>query len=361
MSRDASSAWPRTDAARDRRLAGAISAWFAAHARPFPWRPRSGARDPYVSLVSEVMLQQTQASRVAERLPGFLARFPTLRALAEAEEEDVLGAWTGLGYYRRARTLHACAGEILDRFGGEVPEDPALLLTLPGIGRYSAGAIASIVFQRPEPIVDANVARVLLRIEGVPASPKDPATVRRLWDRAQSLVERAASPAQFNEGLMELGALVCTPRSPACADCPVSRSCRARRLGVQDSIPARESGARRRTIHHAAVVVRDGDGRYLMERRPNTGLWATHWQAVALEREDRPASEPELRRSLGLRGVRRVGTRVRVTSAARVEIAVYEAEKAIPGGRGVWMSLKDLAGKPVAGPHRLILGLDADR
>lgn len=348
------SALPRSTSARDRRLAAALSAWFEENARPFPWRPERGARDPYVSLVSEIMLQQTQASRVSERLPPFLARFPTLLDLARASEDEVLAAWSGLGYYRRARGLHACAREIVQRFDGAVPSDVATLRSLPGVGPYSAGAISSIVFGRAEPIVDANVARVVLRIEGVAATPKD--VQGWLWQRAEALVRRAEQPALLNEGLMELGAAICTPRSPRCGACPVSRSCRANREGLTGSIPQVARAGPKRTVHHAAVVVRDAGGRVLLERRPDRGLWASHWQALALERADRMPSANELRTAFGVTGLRPAGERQCITSAARVRIAVFTGRCARPV-RGEWMARDGLERLPVAGPHREILGL----
>ncbi len=350
------SQFPTSSAARDRRIAERISAWFAANARPLPWRPESGTRDPYVSLVSEVMLQQTQAARIAERLPGFIARFPTMHALAEADVDDVLAAWTGLGYYRRARALHACAREIVAKHDGRVPSSAADLRELPGIGPYSAGSISSIVFGEREAIVDANVARVALRIDGVEASAKDPTALRWVWVRAASLVQRAESPALLNEGLMELGGLVCTPRSPACGRCPMARMCRAKRDGSVDRIPSIARAGRKRTIHHAAVIVRDGAGRVLMERRPDTGLWAAHWQTIAVEQATDAPGPAQIRNALGVRGLRRIDERTRVTSAARVEIVVYSASSA-DGSRGEWITPRRLAALPIAGPHRELLGL----
>ncbi len=348
--------WPRSTGERDRRVALALSRWFSLNARAFPWRPEGRRRDPYVSLVSEIMLQQTQASRVADRLPPFLARFPTVRELASASEDDVLAAWSGLGYYRRARGLHECAQAIVRRHGGRVPSDVEDLRALPGIGPYSAGAIASIVFGSPVPIVDANVARVLLRVEGVSASPKDAKVQRWLWARAESLVKRAEQPELLNEGLMELGAVVCTPRSPSCSACPIAGSCRAKRAGRVHEIPLAAPSGRKRTLHQAAVVVRDSGGRFLLERRPPGGLWASHWQAVALERPDRPPTAAEIGAALGVTGLRRIGAQTRITSAARVEIAVYAGRSRRPR-RGEWVDAARLANLPVAGPHRPLLGL----
>lgn len=205
-----------TDQPTDHAIADAITAWHHANARDLPWRDApAGERDPYRVLVSEIMLQQTQVARVIEKYESFLARFPTIADLAAADEAEVLAEWSGLGYYRRARLLHAAARSVVADQEGEIPRDHATLLTIPGIGRYTAGAIASIAFDQPHPIVDGNVARVVLRIEARAETPNDPKGLKQTWSRAESLVHAAAesstSPGVFNEGLMELGATICTP------------------------------------------------------------------------------------------------------------------------------------------------------
>jgi A/G-specific adenine glycosylase len=211
-------------------------AWFDRSARDLPWRvgdPITGVRDPYHVLVSEVMLQQTQVARVIEKFAAFLARFPTVRALAAASEDDVLAAWTGLGYYRRARLLHACAKRIVERHAGQIPAEIAALRELPGIGAYTAGAIASLAFAKPEPLVDTNVSRVLLRIAGKQLAVSDKAASAWAWEQARDLVHVAAEargtpllrarnrPGAWNEALMELGATVCTLPTPRCVLCSV--------------------------------------------------------------------------------------------------------------------------------------------
>ncbi len=214
--------------ADDRQLAARLESWFRKQARPLPWRVvdrRSGRRNPYRALVAEVMLQQTQVGRVLEKYGPFLRRFPTVRALAAADEQEVLAAWSGLGYYRRARLLHCAARAIVERHRGRIPDDAAALRALPGVGRYTAGAIASIVFGRAEPIVDGNVRRVLLRIEGRAVRAKRDGNDGWCWDQAGRLVKSAASPAVFNEALMELGATVCVPRGPKCVACPIAAWC----------------------------------------------------------------------------------------------------------------------------------------
>lgn len=283
----------------DRVLAARIERWFRANARALPWR--TSPRDPYRSLVSEAMLQQTQVARVLEKYDGFIARFPTVRALARADEHDVLAAWSGLGYYRRARNLQAAAKAIVERHGGRVPDDPTALGELPGVGRYTAGALASIVFSRAVPIVDGNVRRVLLRVEGkeIPEVQAD----AWAWERATTLVARATDPGVFNEGLMELGATVCLPKAPRCSDCPVQDVCRANAEGLQGVIPAPKRRPVVTVTHHAVAVIRDARGRLLVERRPERGLWAGLWQGPALESDARTPSRTQLESHVGVRGL----------------------------------------------------------
>ncbi len=357
----------------DGKIIPALCAWFRRHARDLPWRrviPRTGRRDPYASLVSELMLQQTQVSRVVGKFGEFMRAFPTVEALAEASEHDVLALWSGLGYYRRARLLHACARAVVADHAGVVPGDAATLRTLPGVGRYTAGAIASMVFDRPEPLVDGNVSRVLLRIAGKDLpSPDAPAWA---WSRAEGLLAgfrwakcRTASPGEFNEAMMELGATVCTPDRPRCRSCPVRGLCRAAAKGTQDAIPRPKVSPERRGMHVACVVVRDSKGRVLMEQRPPDGLWAGLWQPPAMEGA-RPIPASTLAAGLELGGttrLRRLGTFVRVLSHRRVRFVVYHAEQPVcgaPGGGGFirrWFRERDIARLGLSNAHAQALGL----
>lgn len=292
--------------AADAALVTSVADWFGREARDLPWRvERGGHRDAWRSLVSEVMLQQTQVSRVVERFADFMERFPTPAAMVAAGEQAVLAMWSGMGYYRRARMLFAASRQIVERFGGAVPPAAADLRTLPGLGRYTAGAISSIVFGQPEPIVDGNVARVLLRIHGVETTAAEGADW--CWERAGELAAASGHRvAAFNEGLMELGAVVCTPRSPRCEACPVASLCEARRAGKQEEIPAPKKQTKRSILRCEVVVVRDPRGMLLVERRAETGMWGGLWQAPTLERPDAESAMPvrEILRELGLEGVR---------------------------------------------------------
>ncbi len=228
------------------------------------------------------MLQQTQVARVIDKFTLFLARYPTLAHLAAAPVEDVLALWSGLGYYRRARLLHAAAQSIINDHAGRVPRDVQTLRSIPGIGPYTAGAIASIAHGQPAPLVDGNVVRVLLRVEARDGRASDKATMDWTWKRAASLVASADRPGVFNEALMELGSTVCTPKSPTCDSCPLARLCRAKAAGRQTQIPSPKVKAKRQGMRLACVVLRDDRGRVLMEERAPVGLWAGLWQPFSI-------------------------------------------------------------------------------
>jgi A/G-specific adenine glycosylase len=203
------------------QIRAALLHWFAASARDLPWRR---TKDPYAIWISEIMLQQTRVPTAVPYYERFLHRFPTVEQLARARLDTVIKLWEGLGYYSRARNLHQAAQEIVARFGGHLPASREELLTLPGIGRYTAGAIASIAFGRREPLVDGNVTRVLCRIFRLKGSPKEVTLQKRIWAIAEKLVPEGHA-GQFNQALMELGSEVCLPRRPRCDDCPVNRLC----------------------------------------------------------------------------------------------------------------------------------------
>ncbi|HET8798684.1 MAG TPA: A/G-specific adenine glycosylase [Thermoanaerobaculia bacterium] len=245
-------------------MAQRIETWFARHQRPLPWRD---GYDPYRVWVSEVMLQQTRVEVVLPYFARFLARFPDVHALAAASDDDVTAAWSGLGYYRRARMLRDGARAVVERFGGAIPRTIHDLRTIPGIGRYTAGAIASIAFEERAPIVDGNVARVVARLF---ASNGDP------WPLAEELVNASASPRALNQGLMELGALLCTPRNPSCLICPARTECRAANGGRVDEFPRAKPRKATRALRIPLYIVTDRRGRVLMRREPGallTGMW----------------------------------------------------------------------------------------
>ncbi len=344
---------------RDRRIVRAVSRWFVGHARDLPWR--TPVRDPYTSLVSEFMLQQTQVARVLEKFGPFIDRFPTVRALAAADEQSVMAAWSGMGYYRRARNLQAAAREIVARFGGRIPAAADELLTLPGVGRYTAGAIASIVFDRPEPIVDGNVARVLMRVEGKELDPVRGAPWA--WSRAAELVRAtgpgkvhgaAHGPGVFNEGLMELGAVVCTPRGARCGVCPLRVECRATREGTVERIPRAKERGSKKPLYCAAVVVEDSRGRVLVERRPDGGMWGGLWQAPTLEGARR-ATRSAVQEWIGLSGLARVERFEHGTTHRRVEFEVWRGTGRAGRASATFKTRVQVAGLPLSNAQRRVL------
>lgn len=232
-----------------RRFATRLLNWYASHKRDLPWR--RDAHDPYRVWISETLLQQTQVKTVIPYYQRFLTRFPTVQVLAAARLDDVLKTWEGAGYYARARNLHRAAQEIVARFGGHIPSTVEVLLTLPGIGRYTAGAVASIAFNRATPVLDGNVIRVLCRYFNISADPKSAATRQLLDELAAKLVPHE-QPGDYNQALMDLGATICAPQQPACAACPLQRGCAARRLGIQQQLPARR---KKKIVPHYQIAV----------------------------------------------------------------------------------------------------------
>jgi A/G-specific adenine glycosylase len=248
----------------------ALLAWYDRHRRDLPWRAPPGRRpDPYRVWLSEIMLQQTTVATVGPYFDRFVARFPDIRALAAAPLDDVLHAWQGLGYYARARNLHACAQVIVAAHDGRFPDDPARLRALPGIGDYTAGAIAAIAFDRPVAAVDGNVERVVARLfaERTPL----PTAKKRLRELAASLVpERRAG--DFAQAIMDLGATLCTPRAPRCVLCPWRTDCAAAALGIAEDLPVQAEKPERPLRHGVAFWLTRGDGAVLLRRRPEHGL-----------------------------------------------------------------------------------------
>lgn len=242
--------------------------------RDLPWR---SGRTPYRVLVSEIMLQQTRAETVAPYYVRWLRRFPGWEELADASWDEVMAQWKGLGYYARARNLQRTAMLVRERHGGRVPSEPSALRELPGVGEYTAGAVASIAFGRPVAAVDGNVRRVLCRLldEGDPSPARLRAEAARLLDPRR--------PGDFNEAMMELGATVCTPGRPSCQSCPVAAWCRARAAGTAPDRPLPRPRRKMRSAAYAVAVALDGAGRTLLTRRPARGLLAGTWEFPASE------------------------------------------------------------------------------
>ncbi len=324
-----------------------LLAWYRREARDLPWRR---TRDPYAVWVSESMLQQTQVTTVLPYYARFLARFPSLAALARAREAEVLHAWAGLGYYRRARALRTAAGIVVREHGGRVPDDPEAFGRLPGVGRYTCGAVLSIAYDRALPVLDGNVARVLSRLTARPLVSRAPRDAKALWALATSLVPMRA-PGAWNQAMMELGARVCTPRAPLCETCPVRALCRARALGRVDEFPP--PAPRRAGVHvRRALALIERRGRVLVTRRAGrllAGLWEPPGVDLARGADARRALAAALR-ALGLAAaLAPLGIAVRHTITHRTfEVALWRGRLAGRAPRAAHLRFVDPAAPDVA-------------
>lgn len=342
------------------RARSRLLAWFGRHARLLPWRE---TRDPYAIWVSEVMLQQTRVETVLRYYDRFLARFPTLASLARADEDDVLTLWSGLGYYRRARLLHAGARAVLERHAGVVPREPEARRALPGVGRYTAGAIGSIAFGLPEPIVDGNVARVLSRLDAIDAPLGSRESESTLWSEARAWARHDA-PGAVNQALMELGARICVPVTPKCDACPVNASCAARRAGRVAQLPVARAKRAPREVALVALVARDRDGNALLRKETRVrragetlggelmkGLWS-----VPMGEGEGRGTARSLADAVGASlATARPTEVVHVLTHRKLRVAVFAArlERAPPGARLV--SAEELDEIAVASLTRKIL------
>jgi len=347
---------------------GEILAWYRRARRDLPWRR---TRDPWAIWVSEAMLQQTRVDVVIPYYERFLERYPDPGALARADLDEVLGLWAGLGYYSRARNLKAAA-ERVSASGGRVPDSVDALMSLPGIGRYTAGAIASIAFDRPAPIVDGNVARVLARLHGIREPVDAPAGTARLWAEAEALAA-GPHPGDLNQAVMELGATVCTPRAPRCPACPVARRCAARAAGDPETLPRRAPRRAPRRVHAVAALVLRG-GRALAVQRPARGLLGGLWElpggAVAGARAADAAALARIlleRAGLEVGAVDRVGRLEHGFTHRALELRLFRCA-AKPGRvrlagwqRHRWVTPATFAKLPLATLDRRALGIALGR
>jgi A/G-specific adenine glycosylase len=299
--------------------------WYDAHGRDLPWRCHPEA---YRIWIAEIMAQQTRIETVVPRYHEFLTEFPDVRALAAAPVTRVCEAWAGLGYYRRARNLHAAAVQVVSQHGGELPREVELLRSLPGIGRYTAGAIASTAFGVEAPVVDGNVVRVLSRVHAFGEPPSAAPAQRQLWAWAAELV-RGERPGDLNQALMELGALVCLPRSPRCDACPLASFCAARRRGSPEQFPCKPRPAVRKQLDVAFAWLPSGSGVWL-EQRPVDGLWAGLWEPPSASGR---RAKARLRERLGVELGRPLATVSHQLSHRDITARLYGAERA-PRWRG---------------------------
>ena len=294
---------------RQRKLPDLLLAWFTRHRRSLPWRETS---DPYRVMVSEFMLQQTQVDTVIPYYRRFLETFPDLCSLAGASLSAVLKAWEGLGYYARARNLHRAAQEIVSRFGGRIPEQQAEMASLPGFGPYTTAAVLSIAFHQDLAAVDGNVTRVLCRVFDIREEVSQPETRDTIARLAQRLTPSGMA-GDYNQALMELGALTCRPKKPACEACPLEGICAGRASGDPERLPVKAKGRPRPHHEEAVGLVRGSDGRYLIARRPEQGLLGGLWELPGGRRE-----AGETLSGCWARGIREeVGAKVRVVERLR--------------------------------------------
>ena len=280
------------------RLVRGLLRWFSQSARDLPWRR---TRDPYAIHVSEIMLQQTQVKTVIPYWERWMRELPTIQSLAKARADKIHKLWESLGYYTRVRNLQKAAQQIVAQHDGKFPRDFDDILALPGVGRYTAGAIASIAFNEPQPILDGNVIRVLTRVFGIAENPREKSTNEKLWQLANNLVTTASGHAtrntqpvsHLNQSLMELGALICTPKQPKCLLCPVRPDCIAYRTGRVEQLPNLGPRAAATSRRFVAFVVHDR-GRYLVRQRPVGGVNAQLWEFPNLETSAADAELPKL-------------------------------------------------------------------
>jgi A/G-specific adenine glycosylase len=339
-------------------FSGEVLAWFDRHGRKdLPWQ-----RDPtpYRVWVSEIMLQQTQVAVVIPYFERFIERFPTVADLAEAPEDRLMALWAGLGYYARARNLHRAACLIRDRHGGEFPTAIEPLLALPGIGRSTAGAVLSLALDQCHPILDGNVKRVLSRAFGVEGWPGQGAVLDRLWTLAEYLTP-ATRVGAYNQGMMDLGATLCTRRAPACGRCPVSEHCVARRSNRQSELPASRP---RRTLPERStlmLLIVDPDGAMLLERRPESGIWGGLWSLPEIAPGDDPRDWCLLRFGALPKQVEMLGTRRHTFThfSLDIRIALVQLESAPAGvdddASRRWLNRADLVAVGMPAPVKAIL------
>jgi A/G-specific adenine glycosylase len=343
---------------RTRDIQASLSRWYREHRRDLPWRR---TRDPYAIWIAETMLQQTRSDTVEGYYERFLLRFPTIEALARAPESAVLAVWSGLGYYARARNLRLAARRIVKAHGGEIPKEVATLRTLPGVGRYTAGAVASIAFDTPAPLVDGNVARVLARAFAIPGRLRSARFEAAVWKVAERLVP-AEFPSDWNQALMELGATVCTPREPGCNRCPIRRHCGAHATEATSRFPAPARRARMRHVKRASIVI-ENNGRALLVRREGTRLLRGLWEfptidvpagATAAETAVRELARLGAHRSL----VRTESRFVHTIMNQRIEVEIFRAEyRHAPAGHfpdARWFPWPRVAALPLSAAARRI-------
>lgn len=336
-----------------------LLAWYGRHGRDLPWR---NTRDPYRIWLSEIMLQQTTVTTVIPYYERFLDAFPNVASLAAAPLENILELWAGLGYYSRARNLHRAAQQVVDELDGEFPATVEGLLRLPGIGRSTAGAIVSIAFDRPAPILDGNVRRVLVRLTALQQPPRERSAEKKLWTWAEMLTPDDR-PHDYAQAIMDLGATVCAPKQPKCTVCPLAEICQARQKGMENELPVK-AAKKKVPLRRQAVLVLRRNGQLLVRRRPPQGLlggmWEFPWDEIRGV-EDGMLPPDLARNHLGMKNSRFLGQIRHVYSHFRLEAEVFLADTAGPENvaesDAFWHDADKLLESPLHGAHRKVLEL----
>lgn len=329
--------------------------WFNKHHRDLPWRK---TKDPYAIWVSEIMLQQTQVATVIPYYEKFLKTFPTVRSLAKAHLSRVLKVWEGLGYYSRTRNLHQASGMITNRFNGKIPDTLKDLLTLPGIGRSTAGAILSIAYNREAPILDGNAKRVLSRLFATSGNPIRGETEGLLWQLSESLLPKGRA-GLFNQALMDLGAMICTPKDPKCIKCPLCDFCKAHASGEPESFPLKKVRKKIPHIKAVSAVIRK-DGKVLLRQRPPKGLLGGLWEfpnwPIDGKKDLMEYLWLKVKSDLGLevKGKVLLGTFQQTYSHFKLTLSVFQGKYLDGEKAGSWVLLRKLHSLPLSRIHRRI-------
>jgi A/G-specific adenine glycosylase len=335
--------------------------WFKKNKRDLPWRK---TRNPYAIWVSEIMLQQTQVNTVIPYYNHFLKTFPTIQDLAKANLSKVLKVWEGLGYYSRARNLHRASQIILNHFNGKIPDNLKGLLGLPGIGRYTAGAILSIAFNKTAPILDGNVKRVLSRLFVISGHPKK--TEEFLWPLSESLIPKG-SPGAFNQALMDLGSMICTPKNPNCLSCPLKNLCQGYLSGNPESYPLRSVKKKVPHIEAIAAVIQK-NGKVLLRQRPPKGLLGGLWEFPNWKIEEERRSRLRLRlrnfihkeMGMDIEVKESIGTFQQIYSHFKLTLHVFHCQVVDEIRNGKWIPIRNLHQLPMSRIYRRIANTLSD-
>jgi A/G-specific adenine glycosylase len=329
--------------------------WFEKNKRDLPWRR---TRDPYAIWVSEIMLQQTRVETVIPYYKNFLNTFPTLRHLARVDLSKVLKVWEGLGYYSRARNLHRASQIVLTRFHGKIPETLEDLLGLPGIGRSTAGSILSFAFHKDAPILDGNAKRVFSRLFAVSSNPVKSKTEGLLWQISESLIPKGFSNP-FNQALMDLGSMLCTPKEPECDRCPLRRFCKGRASGKPERFPAKKVKRAIPHIESVSAVIKK-DGRVLLNQRPPAGLLGGLWEFPNWRIKGKKIQKQQLKNQmdrevgLSINVKESIGTFHQTYSHFKLTLSVFHCQHLNGKGKGKWVPIQNLALYPMSRIHRRI-------